>query len=249
METRVFRTNLDCEKCVSKVGVFLDADQAIAKWSVQTSDKRKPLTVTGTVVNPDRIRSMVKNVGFEVFEEIQQQSTESPARSIRDSTKADYKSRLPLMLVFLYIIGFALLSQLRSGHFEWMSMMNAGMAGFFVVFSFFKLLDIRAFADAYGTYDIVAKRFNVYGYIYPFIELALGISYFTGFATLATNITNFFVMSLSTVGVARSLLKKTKIQCACLGTVFNLPMSSVTLIEDLFMVGMSATMLGAILLR
>ena len=249
METRIFRTNLDCEKCVSKVATFLDADQAIAKWSVQTTDRRKPLTVTGTALNSESIRSVVKNAGFEVFEEIHQKSTESSARSIRDSAKADYKSRLPLLLVFMYIIGFALLSQLKSGHFEWMSMMNAGMAGFFVVFSFFKLLDIRAFADAYGTYDIVAKRFHAYGYIYPFIELALGISYLMGFAIVATNIANFAVMSLSAIGVARSLLKKNKIQCACLGTVFNLPMSSVTLIEDLFMVGMSATMIGAILLR
>jgi hypothetical protein len=69
------------------------------------------------------------------------------------------------------------------------------------------------------------------------------------FATLATNIANFAVMSVSTVGVARTLLKKAKIQCACLGTVFNLPMSSVTLIEDLVMVGMSATMIAAMLLR
>jgi methylamine utilization protein MauE len=126
-----------------------------------------------------------------------------------------------------------------------MSLMNFGMARFFVVFSFFKLLDIRAFADAYGSYDIIAKRFHAYGYIYPFIRLTLGI-YFMAFATLATNIANFAVLSLSTIGVARILLKKTKIQCAYLGTVFNLPMSSVTLIEELFMVGMSATMIGAI---
>lgn len=83
----------------------------------------------------------------------------------------------------------------------------------------------------------------------PVIELGLGISYFTAFAPFATNIANCVVMSLSTVGVLRSLLKKTKIQCACLGTGFNLPISKVTLIEDLFMVSMSATMISAMLLN
>ncbi|OYW82093.1 MAG: heavy metal transporter, partial [Sphingobacteriia bacterium 32-37-4] len=38
-------------------------------------------------------------------------------------------------------------------------------------------------------------------------------------------------------------LNKKKIQCACLGDVFNLPMSTVTIIEDALMIGMSAVML------
>ncbi len=116
--------------------------------------------------------------------------------------------------------------------------------GFFVVFSFFKLLDIQRFADAYGSCDIIAKRFPLYGYIYPFIELSLGLSYFMAFVRLTTNIANCAVMSLSTAGVIRSLLNETKIQCACLRTVFNLLLSSVTLIEDLFMVSMSVTMIA-----
>jgi len=55
------------------------------------------------------------------------------------------------------------------------------------------------------------------------------------------------VMGVSTVGVVQSLLARRKIRCACLGTVFNLPMSSVTLTEDLLMVGMAAAMLVAAL--
>ena len=245
METKVFRTNLDCEKCVSKAALFLNADQDISTWSVKTNDERKLLSVTGAAVNPGHIRSAVRKAGFDVFEEIQQKPTEL-APSTHDSTP---KSRFPLALVFLYLIGFVMLSQFRAGRFEWKSMMEGLMAGFFLVFSFFKLLDIRRFADAYGSYDIIARRVPVYGYVYPFIELALGISYFMAFAPFATNIASCVVMSVSAVGVLRSLLKKTKIQCACLGTVFNLPMSKVTLIEDLFMVGMSATMISVMLLN
>jgi hypothetical protein len=246
METKVFRTNLKCQNCVLKAAVFLGSDQGIAEWSVQTNDERKLLSVTGTQVNADHIRSLVKKAGFNIFEEIHQRVLDPGGPAIQDSPPAQ-KAYLPLMLILLYLIGFVTLPQLKAGRWEWTSMMNAFMGGFFVVFSFFKLLNIRGFADAYGSYDIIARRFHAYGFIYPFIELALGICYFTAFAPIATNIATCAVMSLSTVGVFRSLLKKTKIQCACLGTVFNLPMSTVTLVEDLFMVGMSATMIGAML--
>jgi hypothetical protein len=245
METKVFRTNLKCRSCVSKAASFLDADRRIAEWSVRTDDERKLLSVTGTQLTADHIRSIVGNAGFDVFEEIHQPA-EAQGAAI-PGAPSTYKAYFPLMLIFLYVIGFVLLSQLRAGHLEWMATMNGFMGSFFVVFSFFKLLDIRGFANAYRSYDIIAKRFPAYGYAYPFVELGLGLCYAMALAPLAANIANFAVMSLSTVGVFRNLLKKTKIQCACLGTGFNLPMSRVTLIEDLLMVGMSAIMIGAML--
>ena len=117
------------------------------------------------------------------------------------------------------------------------------MAGFFLTFSFFKFLDLKAFANAYRGYDLIAKRIPAYGFVYPFIELGLGISYLIGFAPFATNAVNIVVMGVSSVGVLRALISKNKIQCACLGAVFNLPMSTISLIEDLVMVVMSGFML------
>ena len=117
------------------------------------------------------------------------------------------------------------------------------MAGFFLVFSFFKLLDVSNFAMSYSSYDIVARRWLSYGYVYPFLELGFGAAYLADFQPWATNVATLVVMGISTVGVAQSLLAHRKIRCACLGAVFNLPMSAVTLIEDLLMIGMAAAML------
>ncbi len=117
------------------------------------------------------------------------------------------------------------------------------MGGFFIVFSFFKMLNLRGFASSYASYDVIAKRWMPYGYVYPFIELALGVAFLLRFKPFATNLATVVVMAISSIGVIQSLLQKKKIQCACLGTVFNLPMSSVTLIEDLLMVGMAVAML------
>jgi hypothetical protein len=87
---------------------------------------------------------------------------------------------------------------------------------------------------------VVARRIPAYGYAYPFIELLLGAAYVTGFQPLATNLMTLVVMAVSSAGVIQSLLAKRTIRCACLGTVFNLPMSTVTLVEDGLMVAMAA---------
>ncbi len=117
------------------------------------------------------------------------------------------------------------------------------MAGFFLVFSFFKMLNLKAFAQSYAMYDVVARRFPAWGYVYAFIELGLGLAYLTGFEPMLTNGITFVVMSVSLVGVLISVLNKQKIQCACLGAVFNLPMSTVTIVEDALMIAMSGAML------
>jgi hypothetical protein len=82
-----------------------------------------------------------------------------------------------------------------------------------------------------------------WGYVYAFVELGLGIAYLVGYNPLITNGVTIVVMSISIVGVLQSVLNKKKIQCACLGTVFNLPMSTVTIIEDALMIAMSGAML------
>ena len=117
------------------------------------------------------------------------------------------------------------------------------MAGFFIVFSFFKLLNIEGFANSYQMYDLVAAKWKPWGFIYPFVELALGILYLINVGPVATNMVTLIVLGVSSIGVIKSNLDKKKIKCACLGDVFNLPMSTVTIVEDLSMVAMAGIML------
>ena len=89
------------------------------------------------------------------------------------------------------------------------------------------------------------RRWLGWGYAYPFVELALGVLFLLNFNPVATNGLTFAIMGISTVGVVQSLLAKRRFQCACLGAVFQLPMSKVTLFEDVLMVAMSGAMLLA----
>lgn len=156
------------------------------------------------------------------------------------SWAAQYK---PILLIFGYISAISLIAATRNETFDWEQGMRIFMAGFFLTFSFFKMLDLKGFAESYAMYDIVAKKFRSWGYVYAFIELGLGIAYAINFQPLLTNIVTLTVMTISIIGVLQSVLNKRKIRCACLGAVFNLPMSTVTIIEDALMILMSAGMI------
>ncbi len=160
-----------------------------------------------------------------------------------EETKSWLQTYKPILLIFAYITGITLLAEWVQGDFIWMRWMNHFMAGFFLIFSFFKLLNLKGFADSYAMYDIVAKQWSGWGYIYAFIELALGIAFLVGFNPILTNSVTFVVMTVSIIGVLQSVFNKRKIKCACLGDVFNLPMSTITIIEDALMIGMSGIML------
>lgn len=158
---------------------------------------------------------------------------------------ATYK---PILIIFAFIIGITFLNEMVAGDFVRMRWMSNFMAGFFLVFSFFKLLNLKGFAESYAMYDVVAKKWSGWGYVYPFVELAFGVAFLTGFNPIVTNGITFVVMSVSIIGVLQSVFNKRKIKCACLGDVFNLPMSTITVIEDALMIGMSGIMLLTMLI-
>lgn len=149
----------------------------------------------------------------------------------------------PIILIFVYITLATFVVQLTQYHFDFMMWMRHFMAGFFLVFSFFKLMNLSGFAESYAMYDVIAKRFKAWGFIYAFTELGLGLAYLSNFQPILTNSVTFIIMSLSIIGVLQSVLNKRKIQCACLGAIFNLPMSTVTITEDALMIIMSGIML------
>lgn len=157
---------------------------------------------------------------------------------MKEETKSFVQTYKPILLIFFYI---ALISSVvtYAYHLHLHNWMNLFMAQFFLAFSFFKFLNLKAFAESYAMYDIVAIKIKSYGFIYPFIELTLGIAYLISFNPTFTNVATIVVMGISSIGVIQSVLNKKKIQCACLGAVFNLPMSTVTIIEDLLMVAMA----------
>ncbi len=248
--TQKYRTNLNCGSCVAAVRPHLDGDPTIRRWAVDTTNPNKVLTVEGDDVSAAAVERHVADAGFKVLGKIEEATAAThPAHAAppTDEDKSLLATYRPLLLVFAYLIGIVALVEFTAGGFDWMRAMANFMGGFFVAFSFFKLLNLRGFVDAYQTYDVLARPVRAYGYVYPFIELSLGVASLLRLAPVATNLVTLVVMLVSIVGVTQALLQKRRIQCACLGTVFNLPMTKVTFVEDALMAGMALVMLVGML--
>lgn len=117
------------------------------------------------------------------------------------------------------------------------------MGVFFIVFAAFKFIGYQMFVMMFAGYDIVAKRIKPYAYVYPFVELGLGILYLADTAPLSRDLMTVFIMGIGTIGVAQEINKRSGIHCACLGNVIKLPLSTVSLVEDVGMGLMAFLML------
>ena len=155
-----------------------------------------------------------------------------------------WKQLRPLFLIFSYvIIGSVMLTKGDS-----MALFMTNFMGlFYVIFGFFKFLDYRGFPASFGQYDPIAKRFKLYGWLYPFIETLLGIMFLYQIELEIALWITIIILGTTTVGVAQQLLQKNNIKCACLGTALNLPMTEATLIENSIMLVMAFSLLSSII--
>lgn len=149
---------------------------------------------------------------------------------------------LPLIIIGAIIVLFTVIKQMISG-FSIHYAMYDFMGSFFIIFSSFKIINLHGFAEAYSTYDIIAKRSTAYTYTYPFIEFTLGIMYLMRFQLAIANYVTLLLMIVSSIGVGYELAQNKQIMCACLGAVFKIPMTYVTLAEDVIMGTMALIML------
>ena len=248
MKTVYSITGMTCGGCVNRVKttlaplaesveVTLDPPQAVFK-----SPKLDLAALNAALakVGHYELHTIVAPVAEPIVESATNLASAPQVAAEKKNWLSTYK---PLLLVFFYILLVALAVEFTYGEFVPHRFMPNFMAGFFLVFSFFKLLDLAGFANSYAMYDLLAKRVYSYGFIYPFIELGLGIAYLINFKPMVTNTITLVVMLFSSIGVILAVMNKQKIKCACLGTGFNLPMTTVTIIEDLLMVAMAAWML------
>jgi len=227
-----------CEGCIAKVKSKLLMHPDVLAADVRLQNQRTTITMQKHLTIDQLQEAIGKDGKYRISADADDPVHHTPPQSevSGSSWLATYK---PLLLIAAFITSVSIVTS--GGHFS--AAMNNFMAGFFLVFSFFKFLNLKAFASSYAMYDVLARKAPVYGYVYPFLELALGLAFLTGFNPVFTNWATLIIMGFSSIGVIQSVLNKQKIRCACLGAVFNLPMSTVTIVEDLLMVSMSGLLL------
>lgn len=228
-------SGMTCQNCVRKVKDALEKIPGVNAANVNLNTGKAEIEMKKHISTQDLQNALTPLKDYKISED----SGDYSHSLMAEENKSWFETYKPLVIIFIFITGISLLTSISNSVFDWHKFMNNFMAGFFLTFSFFKFLDLKGFAESYSTYDLLAKKVNVYGYIYPFIELALGIAYLISFNPFITNSLTIIVMGFSSIGVIQSVLDKKKIKCACLGSVFNLPMSTITIIEDLLMVAMA----------
>ena len=151
------------------------------------------------------------------------------------------KQLKPLFIILAYISITSLLLNFKN--WDSTNAMLDFMGLFYIIFSFFKILDIKGFSISFRMYDPLAKRVPLYGAIYPFIEILLGIMFLTRIEVELAIILTIIVLGITTVGVTQTLLNKKSISCACLGTTLKLPMTEATFIENALMIIMAFSLI------
>lgn len=233
-------TGMTCAGCEDKVRSSLLLLEAVTAVEVSKDDNIASITMTKHIPLSDLQNALGGSTS-------KYQISATQHSEVVEQTRSWFETYKPILLIFFYIIVVSSLIQINNLAFDYMQWMRHFMAGFFLVFSFFKMLNLKGFAESYVMYDVLAKRIPLWAYAYAFIEFGLGVAYIINYNPFMTNVVTLVVMTISIIGVLQSVLNKKKIQCACLGAVFNLPMSTVTIIEDALMIAMSGLMLSTML--
>lgn len=226
---------MTCEGCENTIKKSLKSVSGIEDVEVNRVSKQLSITTNKEFSLNDiqeYIPSKYKVLPADFFNNEQKRTEENSSK---------LSQLKPLFLILGYISVSSVLLHHKYLNVE--AIMLDFMGLFFLVFSFFKVLDIKGFASTFMMYDPIARRTYSYGYIYPLLETGLAVMFFFRWNIKIALILTIIILGFTTIGVIRVLIDKRPIKCACLGTALNLPMTEATLIENVAMLFMAVVML------
>ena len=162
------------------------------------------------------------------------------------------KARDPQALTYtpvLAVFAVAALMALAASQAAFATPLTRQAAEWFVAFSMsllalLKLRDVETFSTMFLNYDLLARRWVPYGYIYPFAELTAGVLMAAGVLTWLSAPLGLVIGGIGAVSVFKAVyVDKRELKCACVGGDSNVPLGFVSLTENLMMVAMAAWML------
>lgn len=229
---------MTCGGCVASVQQKLSKISGVTSVEVSLASTEAKIEMLHPI--PLKQLQEILSPKYQIFDKLLESNTEKQPNSHRGepSKLAQLK---PLFLILGYLVVAVILLNYKERSIN--DAMLDFMGLFYIVFSFFKFLDLKGFQESFSRYDPLAKAIPVYGGIYPFMEAALGILFLMRTQIPIALITTILILGITTVGVTKTLLDKKSIRCACLGTALKLPMTEATFIENAMMLIMAISML------
>lgn len=161
---------------------------------------------------------------------------------VRDPDATSYQ---PVVAVF----AVAALLALAASWLAFGSLLEVQAVAWFIAFSMallamLKLQDVESFSSMFLNYDLLARRWVPYGYLYPFAELLAGVLMAADALPWLSIPVAGFIGTVGAVSVFKAVyVDKRELKCACVGGGSKVPLGFVSLTENLMMVGMAAWML------
>ncbi|MBT8237990.1 MAG: cation transporter [Croceitalea sp.] len=235
MKTAYQVSGMTCQGCVASIVENLKQLDRVLE--VQVDLEKEEAIIESEVEIPDSTLQAVLSSKYQIT---RKKAIGQKAQTNVNGQKSKWVQLRPLFLIFAYLFVASYL--LNLGDWNTTEAMLDFMGLFYIVFSFFKFLDLKGFPESFSMYDPLAKRAPLYGWVYPFIELALGLMFLMRVQIPLALIATIIVLGITTIGVSKTLLDKKKIRCACLGTALQLPMTEATFIENSIMLIMAISM-------
>lgn len=232
---------MTCNGCKASVEKSLNALDAVNEVKVNLEKGEAEITMSSHVSTEKLQNALSDKYTITEKQEKNVFASSNMSSMPMEENKSKLQQLKPLLLIIFYIASASILLHYKD--WAWSAFMLDFMGLFYIVFSFFKMLDLKGFPESFSMYDPLAKRLPVYGWIYPFIETALGLMFLMRFEVEIALIITLVILGITTIGVTKTLLDKKSIRCACLGTALKLPMTEATFIENAIMIIMAILML------
>ena len=151
----------------------------------------------------------------------------------------------PVIAVFAVTLAMALTTcWALPGGLEIIRVLELFIAFSMCVLGILKLQDLQSFATGFVQYDLVARRYVPYSYIYPFVEAGAGALMIAGLFTWIAAPAALIVSTIGAVSIIKAAyIEKRDLKCACVGGGSNVPLGFISLTENLMMMAMAVWMM------
>lgn len=156
---------------------------------------------------------------------------------------ATYKRYQPLIIILAVILAFTGYRVFARASLDVTQALLDFMGVFFLVVGAFKLARLEAFVKTFRLYDEIAKHAKLYAYLYPFIEIGIGVALLFRYEVLIMTWVALCLMLIDSIGSYQGIKNPNVRTSATLGTVFRIPLTWVTLGEDVVIALMAAASL------
>ncbi len=146
----------------------------------------------------------------------------------------------PLFGVYVLSIFFAIYGESFQENPDFMALFMGFML---IIFGVTKLFSLQGFVMYFSKYDPLAYKSRTYAYLYPCIEVVLGLLFILNIWIIGISAITLTIYSIGLVGAVNALRNKENTRCVCLGVHFPLPFSKVIIIDSLFMIVMCLWMI------